>query len=376
MNGINELITIVEVLEGVERPAAGRAGAQQPRPQPGHVGAAGHGRRSEVRGSQDLPDFPYARTRESLGLDGHPRRSTRTTSAAPGTRRSRPTARSSSRRSPTRTCRRCRRTSRSSRRRRIRARSQGRSDAASYMIGETIRTAVAARLSRRMMETRPVGTGRDPHERSTVAAYEVPTETRPSRTAPAVWSIRPRSSWSSSPAGGVRGIGYTYAGSGAARVIREVLADAVRGRDALRRSPRPLGRDGRAVRNLGRPGRRVDGDLRRRRRALGPEGEAARAAAGDAARCRARSQVPVYGSGGFTSYTDRRSSATSSAAGRTQGIPRVKMKVGRDPSDDLERVHGGAQGDRRRRASCSSTPTAPTRASRRSRLPSGSPTRA
>ena len=45
----------------------------------------------------------------------------------------------------------------------------------------------------------------------------------------------------------------------------------------------------------------------------------------------ARAAVAVYGSGGFTLYSDRAARRSSSAAGSTQGIPRVKMKVGRDP---------------------------------------------
>ena len=52
MNGINELITIAKYWRGVGRPAAGRAGAQQPRPQPGDLGAAGDGRRPQVRGAR------------------------------------------------------------------------------------------------------------------------------------------------------------------------------------------------------------------------------------------------------------------------------------------------------------------------------------
>ena len=59
-----------QVPRPLARPAAGRARAQQPRPEPGHLGAAGDGGRPEVRGSQDLPDFPYARYAELLGLDG------------------------------------------------------------------------------------------------------------------------------------------------------------------------------------------------------------------------------------------------------------------------------------------------------------------
>jgi L-alanine-DL-glutamate epimerase-like enolase superfamily enzyme len=50
-----------------------------------------------------------------------------------------------------------------------------------------------------------------------------------------------------------------------------------------------------------------------------------------------RREVPVYGSGGFCSYSLPQ--LTEQLAGWTsEGIPRVKMKVGRDPARDLQRV--------------------------------------
>ena len=49
MNGLAELITIKRYWAGVGRPAAGRRGAAQRRPQPGHLGDAGDGGRAEVR---------------------------------------------------------------------------------------------------------------------------------------------------------------------------------------------------------------------------------------------------------------------------------------------------------------------------------------
>jgi len=47
--------------------------------------------------------------------------------------------------------------------------------------------------------------------------------------------------------------------------------------------------------------------------------------------------VPVYGSGGFTSYDDGRL-AEQLGGWAEEGIPRVKMKVGRDPGRDVERM--------------------------------------
>src|SRR4029079_7074747 len=49
---------------------------------------------------------------------------------------------------------------------------------------------------------------------------------------------------------------------------------------------------------------------------------------------RARDEVPVYGSGGFCSYSDGQLAAQL-GGWVAEGIPRVKMKVGRDPDHDL-----------------------------------------
>jgi len=50
-----------------------------------------------------------------------------------------------------------------------------------------------------------------------------------------------------------------------------------------------------------------------------------------------RDAASVYGSGGFTSYSDRRLAEQLSGWVK-QGIPRVKMKIGRDANRDPERV--------------------------------------
>ncbi len=53
-------------------------------------------------------------------------------------------------------------------------------------------------------------------------------------------------------------------------------------------------------------------------------------------------EVPIYGSGGFTSYDDDRL-AEQLGGWVADGIPRVKMKVGREPGRDLERVRVARQ---------------------------------
>jgi L-alanine-DL-glutamate epimerase-like enolase superfamily enzyme len=55
-----------------------------------------------------------------------------------------------------------------------------------------------------------------------------------------------------------------------------------------------------------------------------------------------RDRVPVYGSGGFTSYDDARMQ-DQLAGWVARGIPRVKMKVGADPGRDALRVRRARQ---------------------------------
>ena len=131
------------------------------------------------------------------------------------------------------------------------------------------------------------------------------------------------------------GLGYTYGDAAAGALVRDTLAEVVEGRDALAvtASWQALGR---ACRNLGRPGlasmaiAAVDTalwDLKARLLEL------PLATLLDAA----HEAVPIYGSGGFTSYSDERL-AEQLGGWAEQGIPRVKMKVGREPERDLHRV--------------------------------------
>jgi len=136
-------------------------------------------------------------------------------------------------------------------------------------------------------------------------------------------------------AGGQTGIGYTYAGNAAVLLIREVLAGAVIGQDAMAVGAAQAAMVA-AVRNLGHSGlccyaiAAVDNalwDLKAKLlkiplcHVLGMEREA----------------MPIYGSGGFTSYTDERL-AEQLGGWVAQEIPRVKMKVGREPERDLHRA--------------------------------------
>jgi L-alanine-DL-glutamate epimerase-like enolase superfamily enzyme len=126
--------------------------------------------------------------------------------------------------------------------------------------------------------------------------------------------------------GGTEGLGWTYGSPAVAAAVRAHLAPVVTGRGAW---DVPAANDAmnRAVRNAGRPGvaayaiSAVDialWDLKARLlglplvRLLGA----------------ARDGVPVYGSGGFTTYDDERQDRQLRFWAEEQGIPRVKIKIG------------------------------------------------
>jgi L-alanine-DL-glutamate epimerase-like enolase superfamily enzyme len=179
-----------------------------------------------------------------------------------------------------------------------------------------------------------------PVTRVEVAAYTIPTE-RPEGDGTLTWDS---TTWVVVGVGVddpalPTGLGWTYAPGAAAHVVRDLLAPVVVGRG-------PLDVAGtweamvRSVRNAGRPGlvsmaiSAVDTalwDLAARllgvplHRLLGT----------------VRDEVPVYGSGGFTTETDAQ--LREQLGGWVeQGIPRVKLKIGESWGSrvprDLERV--------------------------------------
>ncbi|WP_148599005.1 enolase C-terminal domain-like protein [Aquisphaera giovannonii] len=170
-------------------------------------------------------------------------------------------------------------------------------------------------------------------DRVEASAYRIPTDA-PEADGTAAWGDTTLVVVEVS-AGGGTGLGYTYASSAAASLVRERLADVVLGVDAMATSAAWAGMVA-AVRNVGRPGiastaiSAVDvalWDLKARLLGvslvslLGPIRDAA----------------PVYGSGGFTTYSlDRLREQLGGWV--AAGIPRVKMKIGTHPADDLGRV--------------------------------------
>jgi L-alanine-DL-glutamate epimerase-like enolase superfamily enzyme len=136
-------------------------------------------------------------------------------------------------------------------------------------------------------------------------------------------------------AGHAAGLGYTYTHEAAAKLIEDKLQDAVRGRDAMDVSGAWHAMSA-ALRNVGRPGlgfmalSAVDlalWDLKARLL------EQPLVALLDAL----HDSVPIYGSGGFCSYSDERL-REQLGGWAAEGIPRVKMKVGREPDRDRDRL--------------------------------------
>ena len=136
-------------------------------------------------------------------------------------------------------------------------------------------------------------------------------------------------------AGGATGLGYTYADRSAATLIDSKLASVVKGRDPMDLAAIWTAA-GAEIRNAGRPGAgfmavsAVDLSLwDLKARLLGLSVADLVHAAHDA--------VPIYGSGGFTSYS--LDSLQEQLAGwAQQGIPRVKMKTSRSPAQDPDRL--------------------------------------
>ncbi len=172
-----------------------------------------------------------------------------------------------------------------------------------------------------------------PIETVAVSAYTVPTE-RPESDGTFEWD-ETTIVVVEVAARGTRGLGFSYTGEAATRVIERRLTPQLAGRDAMD-VPAAWQAMVAAVRNVGLPGIAATAisavdvalwDLKARLldlpllRLLGA----------------ARLSVPVYGSGGFTSY-GAAELEEQLAAWADAGIDQVKIKVGRTPRDDVARV--------------------------------------
>jgi L-alanine-DL-glutamate epimerase-like enolase superfamily enzyme len=169
-------------------------------------------------------------------------------------------------------------------------------------------------------------------ERLEISIYCIPTD-RPEADGTFHWDSTTLVLVEAIADSGLRGLGFSYTAAAAGELIRERLAEAVIGR--------PVEHIGaaweamvRAVRNVGQPGvaataiSAVDTalwDLRARAvglplfHLLGVY----------------RESVPIYGSGGFTTY-DEAALVEQLAGWIEQGVSKVKMKVGKDWGTKLE----------------------------------------
>jgi L-alanine-DL-glutamate epimerase-like enolase superfamily enzyme len=166
-----------------------------------------------------------------------------------------------------------------------------------------------------------------------VAAYRVPTQT-PETDGTFEWDSTTLV-LVEIEAGGVTGIGYSYADKATATLIHDRFVQLLVGRDAFETSARWSDMSA-SVRNLGREGiasmaiSAVDNALWDwKARFLDVPLVALLGAA--------RESIPIYGSGGFTSYGGDQLAAQLGAWVK-EGARAVKMKVGREPGRDAARV--------------------------------------
>ena len=175
-------------------------------------------------------------------------------------------------------------------------------------------------------------------QKISVDAYVVPTDT-PESDGTLEWD-RTTLVVVTASAGGISGLGYTYADLATAELIQRNLVPLLHGTDALQIASRWEAMR-QAIRNLGRPGicsmaiAAVDAALWDLKANLLGLSLASLLGA-------AQTSVEAYGSGGFTSYSVKQLQ-TQLAGWVEQGLQAVKMKIGRDPEKDLARVRAARE---------------------------------
>ena len=180
--------------------------------------------------------------------------------------------------------------------------------------------------------------GGTPVTEVTAAAYEIPTD-RPEGDGTLTWDSTVMVVVKAS-AGAEHGLAWTYCAKAAKIIVDEKLAGVVKGVDALD-VPYATREMLKACRNLGQPGvaacaiSAVDTalwDLKARLLGVPLSSLLGRAA----------DDVPIYGSGGFTTYDDDTTRAQLEHWVGEWKLPRVKIKIGeswgRDEKRDLHRV--------------------------------------
>ena len=170
-------------------------------------------------------------------------------------------------------------------------------------------------------------------ERLDVSAYEIPTD-EPESDGTLEWDST-TIVVVEAHARGATGLGYTYGPAATGKLVEEKLAPEIEGADALAPAE-TWERLGRALRNAGRPGigfmalAAVDTALwDLKARLLGVALVDVLPHAHDA--------VPLYGSGGFCSYSLERL-REQLGGWVADGLAAVKMKISREPERDPERL--------------------------------------
>jgi L-alanine-DL-glutamate epimerase-like enolase superfamily enzyme len=170
-------------------------------------------------------------------------------------------------------------------------------------------------------------------EKIAVSCYTIPTES-PESDGTLQWE-KTTLVLVEAQAGGLAGLGYSYADVSTGKLIESLLAKVVTGRNAFD-IPGAHAAMLHQIRNLGRPGiasmaiSAVDNALWDLKARLLNVSVAALLGS-------VRDGAEIYGSGGFTSYSIEKLQEQL-GGWAAEGLTAVKMKIGRDPEADLERV--------------------------------------
>jgi L-alanine-DL-glutamate epimerase-like enolase superfamily enzyme len=171
-----------------------------------------------------------------------------------------------------------------------------------------------------------------------VSCYTIPTET-PESDGTLSWTTTTLV-LVEAQAGGEKGIGYSYADVATGKLVESLLSDVVKGTNAFD-VPGAHQLMVRRIRNLGRPGitsmaiSAVDNALWDLKSRLLDVSLLDLLGA-------VRESAMIYGSGGFTSYSiaELQKQLGDWAA---QGVKMVKMKIGREPAADFDRVRAARE---------------------------------
>ena len=165
-------------------------------------------------------------------------------------------------------------------------------------------------------------------------AYTIPTD-KPEADGTAHWNSTTLV-LAEVEAGGETGLGYTYADKSIADLIEGKLSEVLRDRDAFDIPARWQAMQ-RQVRNLGREGLAATAISAIDAALWDLKGKLLRQPLASLLG-RAREAAPIYGSGGFTSYSDHELREQLGGWVERDGCAWVKMKIGSEPDRDPHRV--------------------------------------